>query len=64
MNIIQRDIDSAYHDFMHLRENIIRTCQDYSAFIVDLNNLIFDTSELINNFYVLIVNYEIVYKFV
>ena len=64
IDIIQRDIDSAYHDSVHLRENIIRACRDHSALVVDLINSVFDTSELINNLYASIVNYEAVHKLV
>ena len=64
IDIIQRDIDSAYHDSVHLRENIIRTCRDHSALVVNFINLIFDTLELINNLYAFIINYEAVHKFV
>ena len=64
IDIIQRDIDSAYHGSVHLRENIIRACRGHSALVADLINSVFDTSELINNLYASIVNYEAVHKFV
>ena len=61
-DIIQRDIDFAYHDSMHLRENIIRACRDYSTLVIDFINSVFDTLELINSSYAFIVNYETIYK--
>jgi hypothetical protein len=62
LNTIQRDIDSAFHESVHLRENIIRACRDHSALAIDMINSISDTFELVNNLYASIVNYESVHK--
>jgi hypothetical protein len=62
MNIIQRGLNSAYHDSNRLRENIIRTCRKHSTLIYELINASFDTSALINVLQTSIVNYEVVQK--
>jgi hypothetical protein len=62
MNIIQREIDSAYHGPIRLRKNIIRTCKDHSALIFELINSSMNISELINILQFSITNYEIVRK--
>jgi hypothetical protein len=64
LNIIQRDIDSAFHELVHLRKNIIRVCRDHSALTIDIINSIFDIFELVNNLYASIVNYESVHKLI
>jgi hypothetical protein len=63
MNTIQRELDSAYHDSIWLRKNIIRTCRDHSALIFDLINSSMNISRLINILQFSIINYEIVRKF-
>jgi hypothetical protein len=63
MNIIQRDLNSAYHDSTRLRKNIIRACRDYSALIFELINSLMNTSILVNILQSSIINYEIVRKF-
>jgi hypothetical protein len=62
MNIIQRGLNSAYHDSNRLRENIIRVCREHSTLIYELNNALSDTSSLINVLQISIVNYEIIQK--
>jgi hypothetical protein len=62
MNIIQRKLDSAYHDSIRLRKNIIRACRDHSALIFELINSSMNISRLINILQFSIVNYEIVRK--
>jgi hypothetical protein len=62
MNIIQRELDSAYHDSIRLRENIIRTCKDHSALIFELINSSMNISTLINTLQFSIINYEVVRK--
>ncbi len=62
LDIIQRDIDSAYRDSMHLRKNIIRACRNYSTLIHDLINSLANTSTLISMLHINIVNYEIIVK--
>ncbi len=63
MNTIQRKLDSAYHDSIRLRENIIRACRDHSALIFELINSSMNISKLINILQFSITNYEIVRKF-
>jgi tRNA C32,U32 (ribose-2'-O)-methylase TrmJ len=62
MNIIQRELDSAYHDSIRLRKNIIRTCKDHLALIFELINSSMNISTLINILQFSIINYEIVRK--
>jgi hypothetical protein len=62
MNTIQRELDSAYHDSIRLRKNIIRACRDYSALIFELINSSMNISKLINILQSSIINYEIVRK--
>jgi hypothetical protein len=62
LDIIQRDINSAYRDLMHLRENIIRACRSHLTLIHDLTNSSTNTSALINMLHINIVNYEIIVK--
>ncbi len=58
MNIIQRDLNSAYHDSIRLRENIIRVCRNHSALIFELINSSMNIFILMNT----LLNYEIVRK--
>jgi dihydroxyacid dehydratase/phosphogluconate dehydratase len=58
LNIIQREIDSAYHELTRLRENVIRVCRDYVALIDDLMNSSMITINLINILQTRIINYE------
>jgi CRISPR/Cas system CSM-associated protein Csm5 (group 7 of RAMP superfamily) len=62
MNIIQRELDSAFYDSIHLRKNIIRICRDHFALINNLNNVSINVSDLINNLHISITNYEVVQK--
>ncbi len=62
LDIIQREIDSAYRDLMYFRKNIIQTCKDHSTLIHDLINFSTNTSTLISMFHINIVNYEIIVK--
>ncbi len=62
MNIIQRNLNPAYHDSNRLRKNIIRACREHSTLIYELINASFDTSTLINVLQASIVNYEVVQK--
>jgi hypothetical protein len=64
LNIIQRDIDSIYHESVHLRQNIIRVCRDHSALTFEMINSITNIFELVNNIYAFIVNYKAVHKLV
>jgi hypothetical protein len=63
MNIIQRDLNSAYHDSTRLRENIIRVCKDHSVLIFALINSSMNTFTLMSILQSSIINYEIVRKF-
>ncbi len=62
MNIIQRDLNSAYHDSNRLRKNIIRACRRHSTLIYELINASADISALINVLQASIVNYEAIQK--
>ncbi len=62
MNTIQRDLNSAYHDSIRLRENIIRICKNHSALIFALINSSMNNVTLMNNLQSSIINYEIVRK--
>jgi hypothetical protein len=62
MNIIQRNLNSAYHDSDRLRENIIRACREHSTLIYELINALSNTSALINVLQASIVNYETIQK--
>jgi hypothetical protein len=62
MNIIERDLNSAYHDSIRLRENIIRVCEDHLALIFELINSSTNTLTLMNTLQSSIINYEIVRK--
>ncbi len=62
MNTIQRDLNSAYHDSIRLRKNIIRICRDHSVLIFELINSSMNTFILMNILQSSIINYEIVRK--
>jgi hypothetical protein len=62
MNIIQRNLNSAYHDSNRLRKNIIRICKRHSTLIYELIDASSNTSTLINVLQANIVNYEIIQK--
>jgi hypothetical protein len=62
LNTIQRDLNSAYHDSIRLRENIIRICKNHSILIFELINLLLNTLTLMNTLQSSIINYEIVRK--
>ena len=62
INIIQRDFDFAFHDFIHFKKNIIRTCQKHATFFFDLINFFSNSLTLINNLDNSIMNYEVVQK--
>ncbi len=62
MNIIQRELDLAFYDSIHLRKNIIRICRSHFALTNDLNNVSINVFDLINNLHTSIINYEVVQK--
>ena len=62
LETIQRGLDPAYYGPVHLRENIICACKGHPALANSLTNPPPDTSELVNNLYTSIVNYETVHK--
>ncbi len=62
MNIIQRELDLAFYDSIHLRKNIIRICKDHSTLINDLKNASINVFDLINSLHINITNYEVVQK--
>jgi hypothetical protein len=55
-------LNSAYHDSIWLRENIIRACKDHSALIFALINFSMNIVTLMNILQSSIINYEIVKK--
>jgi hypothetical protein len=57
MNVIQRELDFAFYDSIHLCENIIKICRNYFALINDLNNASINVSDLINSLHISIINY-------
>ncbi len=63
MNTIQRDVNSAYHDSIRLRKNIIRICKDHLVLIFALINSSMNTLILMNTLQSSIINYETVRKF-
>jgi hypothetical protein len=62
LDSVQREINLAYRDSIHLRENVIRTCKNHSILIHDLTNFSANTSTFISMLHTNIVNYEIVVK--
>jgi hypothetical protein len=62
MNIIQRELDFAFYDSIHLRKNIIRICRNHFALINDFNNVSINVLDLINSLHISITNYEAVQK--
>ncbi len=62
MIAIQQELNPAYHDPIHLRENIIRTCRNHSALINDLNNASLNVLDLINSLHTSVMNYEAIRK--
>jgi hypothetical protein len=58
MNIIQKELDLAFYNSTHLRENIIKVCRDHSTLMNDLNNVSINVSNLINSLHINITNYE------
>ncbi len=62
LDIIQREINSAYRDLMHFRKNIIRAYKNHSTLIHDLTNFSSNTSILISMLYINIVKYKIIVK--
>ncbi len=62
MIVIQQKLNSAYHDSIHLRKNIIRACRNHFALINDLNNVSLNVLDLINSLHTSVMNYEAVQK--
>jgi hypothetical protein len=58
MNILQQNIDFKYHGSNYFRENLIRTCRDHSAFIVELHNSSVNSSFLVDFLCINIVNWK------
>jgi hypothetical protein len=57
-----KKINSDYHDSNSMRKVLIRTCKDYSVLLIELDNSSSNFSNLINSFYINIVNYESINK--
>jgi hypothetical protein len=62
MNIIQKDLNSAFNDLIQLRKNIIQICRDHFALINELNNASINISDLINSLHTNVMNYEAIRK--
>ena len=62
LDTIQRGVDPAYHGTVHLQENIILACRGHPALAAGLTNPPGDTSDLANNLYTSIINYEAVHE--
>ncbi len=62
MNIIQKDLNSAFDDSIQLRKNIIRICRNHFALINELNNASIYIFDLINNLHTNVMNYETIRK--
>jgi hypothetical protein len=62
MNIIQKDLNSAFSDSIQLRKNIIQICRDHFALINELNNASVNISDLINSLHINVMNYEAIRK--
>ncbi len=62
MIAIKQKLNSAYHDSIHLRENIIRVCRNHFALTYDLNNVSLNVFDLINSLHISVMNYEAIRK--
>ncbi len=62
INIIQKELDLAFYDSIHLRKIIIRVCRNYFALTNNLNNVSINVFDLINSLHISITNYEVVQK--
>ena len=62
IDLLQRNFESAFQDFIHFRKNIIRTVRKHSALTAKLINTMIDTFALINSLHSSIINYETVIK--
>ncbi len=62
MIAIQQELNPAYHDPIHLRENIIRTCRSHSALTNGLNNASLNVLDLINSLHTSVMNYQAIQK--
>ncbi len=62
MIIIQQELNSEYHDFIYLRENIIKTCRDHFVLINEFNNTSLNVLYLINSLHTSVMNYEAIQK--
>jgi hypothetical protein len=62
MIAIQQELNSAYYDSIHLRENIIRACRNHFALTNDFNNVSLNVFDLINSLHISVMNYEAIQK--
>ena len=62
IDLLQRNLESAFQNFIHFRKNIIRIVKKHSILTTDLINTMIDTSVLINSLHSSIINYETVMK--
>lgn len=62
LDTIQQGLDPAYYGPVHLRENIIQACRGHPALTNGLTNPPMDASDLVNNLYTFIVNYEAIHN--
>lgn len=61
-NTIQRGQNHVYHGTIHLHKNIIWACRDNFAFITSFINSSPNIWDLINNLYILTINYKAIHK--
>ena len=62
MNFLQRNLKNQFSKSFYLRENIIRTIQNYSALMIKFVNSSKNVIDLINNLHFSIINYETMHK--
>jgi hypothetical protein len=59
---VQKKLNSDYHDSNQMRKILIRACRNHSILLIELHNSSSNFSDLINSFYINIVNYESINK--
>ena len=62
LNILQKNIDSEFHESKHFREIIVRTCKKHSALIAVLIRPPDRPSALVKDLYASIVSHEVIQK--
>ena len=62
IDLLQRNLESAFQNFIHFRKNIIRIVKKHSILTADPINTMIDTFALVNSLHSSIINYETVIK--